>query len=249
MRTSRILSLPLLSFVLGACASVPDSSRVDYDPWEPLNRNLYVINDVSDRYLLKPVAKGYKAIVPDVLRQGVTNFSRNLTSPGNALNNFLQGKPRDGFSELSRFLFNSTLGIGGLIDIAGKGGLERKQEDFGQTLAVWGVPDGPFVMLPFLGPRTLRDAATIPAEFWTDPLWHYEVKSVRNKIEILRLINLRANLLNLDKFLEDSKDPYITMRESYLQNRRYEVYDGNPPADDDFYDDFEDFEDDTGVED
>ena len=98
-------------------------------------------------------------------------------------------------------------------------------------------------MVPFLGPRTLRHAVSIPLNFWADPLWHYEVTSVRNKLEILRLVNLRANLLDLDKFLEDSKDPYITLRESYLQNREFEIYDGDPPMDDDFYDEFEeDFE-------
>ena len=234
-----------LALLLSACASTPEGSRVDYDPWEPFNRQMYAINDFGDRYLLKPVAKGYDAILPDVVQTGVTNFSRNLTSPMSSLNNFLQGKPRDGFSELTRFLFNSTIGIGGLIDVAEMGGLERKYEDFGQTFAVWGVPDGPFVMVPFIGPRTLSHTASVPLNFWSDPLWHYEVRSVRNKLEILRLINLRANLLDLDRFLEDSKDPYVTLRESYLQNRQFEIYDGDPPMQDDFYEEFEeDFEDD-----
>lgn len=225
--------------VLGACATTPEGSHVDYDPWEPLNRQIFALNDVSDRYFLRPIARGYDAVLPDVVQTGVTNFSRNLRAPGSALNNFLQGKPRNGFSEITRFLFNSTIGIGGLIDVATIGGLERKDEDFGQTFAVWGIPDGPFVIVPFLGPRTLRGAAAIPLNFWADPLWHYENRSVRNQLEFLRLINLRANLLSLDKFLEDSKDPYVTLRESYLQNRRFDIYDGDPPMEDDFYDEFE----------
>jgi phospholipid-binding lipoprotein MlaA len=243
MPVERAGAIALLACVLGACATTPEGSRVDYDPWEPINRSIYTVNDVADRYLLKPVAKGYDAVLPDFAQTGVTNFSRNLLAPGSAINNFLQGKPRDGFSEITRFLFNSTIGIGGLIDVATMGGLEEKHEDFGQTFAVWGVPDGPYVMVPFLGPRTLTHAASIPLNVWSDPLWHYEVTSVRNKLEILRLINLRANLLDLDRFLEDSKDPYITLRESYLQNREFEIYDGDPPMDDDFYDEFEeDFE-------
>ncbi len=222
---------------------------MDYDPWEPLNRNIFAVNDFSDRYLLRPIARGYAAVLPDFAQTGVTNFSRNLRSPGSSLNNFLQGKPRAGFSELTRFLFNSTLGVGGLIDVATIGGLERKQEDFSQTFAVWGVPSGPFLIIPFLGPSTVRGATALPLEFWADPLWHYEVTSVRNKLEILRLINLRANLLSFDRFLEDSKDPYVTLRESFLQNRAFEIHDGDPPMDDDFYDDFEeDFEEDIDEE-
>ena len=246
MRTSRALIAAASALLVSACATVPEGSRVDYDPWEPLNRDIYAVNDFGDRYLLKPIAQGYDWILPDFVQTGISNFSRNLLAPGSAVNNFLQGKPRDGFSEISRFLFNSTLGIGGLIDVATIGGLERRYEDFGQTFAVWGVPDGPYVVVPFLGPRTLRDAAAIPLNFWADPLWHYEVRNVRNQLEVLRLINLRANLLRLDKFLDDSKDPYVTIRESYLQNRKFEIYDGDPPADDDFYDEFEeDFEEPT----
>lgn len=225
--------------VLGACAT-PEATRVPYDPWEPLNRASHEFNDFGDRYLIKPVAKGYKAVLPDFVRQGVTNFSQNLWAPSSALNNFLQGKPKSGFSELTRFLFNSTIGIGGLIDVSTYAGLERQEEDFGQTFAVWGIPAGPYVVIPALGPRTLRDAAAIPLNFLADPLWHYDVSSVRDRLYILRAINLRANLLNAEKFIEDSPDKYVTIRESYIQNREYEIYDGDPPEDDDFYDDFED---------
>ena len=159
-------------------------------------------------------------------------------APRSAVNNFLQGKPKQGFSEIGRFLFNSTIGIGGLFDVATANGIEEYREDFGQTFAVWGVPDGPYVMLPFLGPQTLRDAILLPVDIVVDPLFHYNNTSVRDKLYGVRLIDLRYRLLTADKFLDDSKDKYVTMRESYLQNREYEVYDGDPPEDDDFFDEF-----------
>jgi phospholipid-binding lipoprotein MlaA len=169
----------------------------------------------------------------------VTNFSQNLMTPSSSLNNFMQGKPRDGAGELLRFVINSTVGIGGLFDIASRSGIEPRTEDFGQTAAVWGVPDGPYVMLPFRGPSTLRDAVLMPLDFLVDPLYHVDDSSVRDPLYVLRIINLRARLLSLDDLLEDSADPYITLRESYLQNREFEIYDGDPPADDDdLFDEF-----------
>ena len=117
--------------------------------------------------------------------------------------------------------------------------MEEYREDFGQTAAAWGVPDGPYVVLPFLvGPQTLRDAVLLPLDIIVDPLYQYDNSSIRTKLYVVRLIDLRYRLLTASKFLEDSKDPYLTMRESYLQNREYEVYDGDPPVDDDFFDEF-----------
>ena len=222
----------------GGCASVPPEQRAESDPWEPLNRPLYSINTTIDKATLKPLAKGYQKILPQPARTGITNFAKNLVTPRSSLNNFLQGKPGRGFSELTRFLFNSTLGVGGLFDVATAVSLEAHPEDFGQTAAVWGVPAGPYVMVPFIGPQTLRDAVLLPVDIAADPLYHYENTSVRDKLYVLRLIELRARLLTAETLLEDSKDPYITTRESYLQNREYEVYDGEPPDDDDFFDEF-----------
>jgi phospholipid-binding lipoprotein MlaA len=153
----------------------------------------------------------------------------------------LQGKPRDGFSEMFRFIINSTFGIGGIFDIAGRNGLDAKNEDFGQTAAVWGIPQGPYVMLPFLGPQTLTDAILLPLDYGSDPLYYYEVRSYRDPITVLRIINLRARLLPLEEMLADSADPYVTVRESWLQNREFEIYDGNPPVDaeeEDLFDEF-----------
>lgn len=241
-RLRLVAAVGLMSFVLGACASVPEEQRTESDPWEPMNRTLYSVNTTIDNVSLKPLAKGYQKVIPRLARTGVSNFMNNLVTPRSAVNNFLQGKPKHGFTELVRFVFNSTMGIGGLLDLATDAGLEAHVEDFGQTAAVWGMPSGPFVMLPLLGPHTLRDAVFRPLDLAAHPLRYYENTSVRDKLQVLRIIDLRARLLSADKFLDDSKDPYITLRESYLQNREYQVYDGNPPEDDEFFDEFMDEE-------
>ena len=235
----RLFSVLAAAMFAGGCASMPEGERVEYDPWERLNRSVYAVNDVADRAVTKPIARGYTAVLPEPVRQGITNFSRNLLTPLYSVNNFLQGKPREGVGELIRLAVNSTVGIGGIFDVAAMNGLESHPEDFGQTAAVWGVPAGPYVVIPFLGPSTLRDAVLLPLDLQLDPLYHYDDASVRDRLYVLRLINLRANLLPLDDLLEDSADPYVTMRESFLQNREFEIYDGNPPSDDDeFFDEF-----------
>lgn len=203
-----------------------------------MNRSIFSANVAVDNVTLKPISKGYRKILPGPVRRGVSNFYRNLTTPSSALNNFLQGKAKHGFSEFGRFVFNSTVGIGGLIDVASASGMEEYEEDFGQTAAVWGMPDGPYVMLPFLGPKTLRDALMTPLDVVANPLFHYDVSSVRDPLVVLGFIDLRYRVLPIDKLLDDSKDPYVTLRESYLQNREYAVFDGDPPQDDDFYDEF-----------
>lgn len=238
MRACSAIVLATLALAMGGCASVPAEDRTESDPWEPMNRSLYSFNRGLDKVTTKPLARGYEKIVPRPVRTGVTNFFKNLRTPASSINNFLQGKPERGFSELGRFVFNSTLGVGGIFDIATAGGLEAHPEDFGQTAAVWGVPDGPYVMIPLLGPSTLRDAVLFPLSVVTNPLYHYDNTSVRDKLRILRVIELRARLLPLESTLEESKDPYITLRESYLQNREYEIYDGEPPEDDEFFDEF-----------
>ncbi|MCP5093428.1 MAG: VacJ family lipoprotein [Gammaproteobacteria bacterium] len=241
-RSPATLIALLLTSILCGCASVPEAQRADYDPWEALNRPIYSVNTAIDKVTLKPLAKGYEKVLPRPVRTGITNFMKNLVTPRSAVNNFLQGKPASGFSELGRFMINSTVGIGGLIDAAAAGGIEAQIEDFGQTAAVWGIPAGPYVVLPFLGPQTLRHAVLAPIDIASDLLYHYDNTSVRDKLYILRMIELRARFLTADKLLDDSKDPYITLRESYLQNREYRIYDGNPPEDDEFFDEFLDEE-------
>lgn len=242
------LVLPLLLLLTGCAGNTvrdesiaEDPVRSPEDPWEPLNRGMYSVHDTLDRYTLRLVARGYKAVIPDFARRGVTNFSRNLLAPRSMVNNFLQGKAGPGFSELARFIVNSTLGIGGLIDVATLQGRPAYDEDFSQTMAVWGVPEGPFVFIPILGPNTLLEAVTIPIDLASDLLFHYNNTSVRDKIYVLRAIDVRARLLTAETLLEDSQDPYLTLRESYLQNRRFQVYDGDPPTtqeEDDLFDEF-----------
>lgn len=232
------------------CASAPtspDASKIERspsDPWEPLNRTMYKTNGFLDRVTLKPIAKVYGKVVPKFIRRGIRNFSQNLLAPRNIVNNFLQGKA-DGFTQIGRFVINTTVGIGGLIDVATYIGIDVKNEDFGQTLAVWGIPDGPYVFIPILGPRTLRDAIVIPLDLAADPLLHYEDSSVRDKVYVVRAIDLRLKLLAAERQIESANDPYIRVREAYLQNRQFLIYDGDPPEDEDFDEFFDDeFEDD-----
>lgn len=242
-------SLLLVAMLAGGCASnsaVTDEGNVQtvapssVDPWEHTNRPIFRFNRKLDNVTLEPVASGYVKVIPLPIRRGVGNFYRNLRGPRNIINNFLQGKGVDGLSETGRFVINSTIGLAGLVDIASRLGLESHREDFGQTLAVWGVPDGPYVMVPFAGPQTLRDVFAFPMDVLVDPLWYYEHDTPRYALYALRFIDFRAGFLDLDDLLEKAFDPYVRLREAYLQNRHYEIHDGNPPVDDDFYDEFYD---------
>lgn len=239
VRTILAGALVLLLLAGGCAVNIPENAgSSDVDPWEPMNRRIDWFNSKVDRATLKPIAKGYNKVVPEFMRKGVTNFSTNLRGPLHIINNFLQGDAGEGASETGRFLVNSTAGVLGLFDVATRMGLERHEEDFGQTLAVWGVPSGPYVIVPFFGPQTLRDALALPLDFLADPLTYYEEDRVRYALWAVRVIDLRARLLGIEPFLEDSFDRYLAVRESYLQNREFEIYDGNPPEDEDFYDDF-----------
>ena len=240
---TRLATTAAFFSIVSGCASIPDEQRTASDPWEPMNRSLYAFNTTVDKATLRPVARGYRAILPAPARQGVSNFFSNLTTPRSIVNNLLQGKPRQGLTETLRFVVNSTVGIGGLIDVATAGGLEEHNEDFGQTFAVWGIPDGPYVMLPFLGPKTLRGAIATPLDMLADPVSHVDESSLRDKLVVMRIIDLRYRLLSVEGLLEESRDPYTTVRDSYLQNREFEIFDGEPPEDeDDFFDEFLDDE-------
>jgi len=236
------------------CASAPTSSdgskieRSSADPWEPLNRAMYESNGFLDRVTFKPMAKVYATIVPKFIRRGIRNFSLNLRAPLNIINNFLQGKA-EGFRQTGRFIINSTVGIGGFIDVATVAGIDVQREDFGQTLAVWGVPDGPYVFIPILGPLTLRDAVMVPLNLLADPLVYYKDTSVRDKVYLVRAIDFRELVLSTaDAQIKGAYDPYIRVREAYLQNRQFLIYDGDPPEDDDFDEFFDDELEDESLE-
>ena len=224
----RSLAALLLAALLAGCATTGD--RDPKDPWEGFNRKSYAFNEKLDEAVLKPAARGYVKVVPAFAREGVNNFFDNLDDIGTTLNNFLQGKPREGASDLGRFMVNTFLGVFGLWDIATPMGLEKHYEDFGQTLGVWGVQPGPYLVLPLLGPSTARDA---PAKV-VDPSWYYSEyvnpESIYWGLWGLDKVRIRANLFQSEKLLDEAAlDKYTFLRDAWLQRRRSMVYDGNPP--------------------
>lgn len=237
-----------LFLLLSGCASLPEGTeRSENDPWERYNRAVFAFNDSVDKAVLRPVAKGYRAVTPDPVEHAVSNFFDNLTYPLVILNQFLQGDFGDGARDTGRFLFNTVYGLGGIFDPATTIGLEQNNEDFGQTLAVWGVPDGPYFVLPFLGPSTVRDTAGTWVDSELDPMFEVFGEPEKYWLLGLRIVDLRAQLLDFDSQLNATYDPYTFMRDAVLQRRQYLIHDGNPPLTDDYYDDlyegFDDFED------
>lgn len=226
------LLLAVAMLALSGCASTP---RNPDDPLERYNRAMFAFNDGVDRAIVRPTAQVYEAVTPRFVRTGVGNFFGNLADVWIGLNNMLQGKVGDGMSDWMRFMVNSTFGIFGLLDIASEMGLQKNNEDFGQTLAVWGVGEGPYVVLPLLGPSTLRDTAALPLDMKGDPAWTVPHGQTRAAVTALRIVHGRAKLLPLDATIEDALDKYAFVRDSYLQRRRFLVHDGNPPVE---YEDF-----------
>ncbi len=200
------------------------------DPWESFNRPVFRFNDAVDTYALKPLAQGYRKVTPQFVETGVHNVFRNLWEVGNLANNLLQGKIHDAGVDTSRLLFNTTLGGLGFFDVATRMGLQRSDEDFGQTLGAWGVQSGPYLVLPLLGPSSLRDApAKIPDSYLT-PYPHIDHVPTRNVLRGVNVVDTRASLLDAERMV--SGDKYIFIRNAYLQNREFRVRDGD--VEDDF---------------
>lgn len=235
IQAARLLRVVLLACLtmLAACATAPDKKAEAHpdDPYEGFNRAMYRFNDAVDRAVLKPVSKGYQAVTPEPVQAGISNFFTNLAGPIVIVNDLLQAKFLQALADTGRFVVNTTVGIGGLFDPASKLGLEAHNEDFGQTLGAWGVPSGPYLVLPFLGPSTIRDTAGLYPDYHADPLSYYDNDPERYQLWALRLIDLRAGLLELDPQIQESFDPYAFIRDAYLQRRKFLVYDGNPPVD------------------
>jgi len=200
---------------------------------EPFNRKVYAFNDGLDKAVLKPVAKGYVAVVPGIARRGVTNFFNNLGVLVTTLNDALQLKGTKVPVDIARFLTNIFFGLGGLIDVATELKIEYRKEDFGQTLGYWGVGSGPYLVLPFFGPSSTRDAPGLAVDFVTSPLYYWDADwEVRWAVYGLDVVNTRANLLGAEKFLDTAAmDRYSFLRDTYLQRREYLIHDGTPPAD------------------
>lgn len=216
----------MLVAVLTGCAS----TAAPHDPLESYNRAVFKFNDTIDKAALKPVARTYRKITPSFVQSGIGNFFGNLNDVGTAANNLLQGKFEDGALDVVRVTANSTLGILGFFDIASDAGVPKHEEDFGQTLGRWGVPSGPFVILPLLGPSTLRDTAALPVDWAADPWSYKRPHRWRYAGTAVRLIDRRASLLDASNLLEEAAlDPYEFMRDAYLQRRQNRVYDGDPP--------------------
>lgn len=221
----------ILSLVLAGTAMAGDNPR---DPYEGFNRTMYTVNEAVDKAVIKPVGQGYDKAVPLPLKASVGNFFGNAGDLWIGANGALQGKFADAGIDIGRLLINSTIGIFGLFDVASELGLEKHEEDFGQTLAVWGVGDGGFVFWPIIGPRTVRDTAGWGVDYFADPIGYTRSIPVRNSMAALRFVDIRASLLPADKVVEEAAlDKYAYVRDAYLQRRRNQIFDGRPPRQDD----------------
>ena len=241
-----VLILVVAALGLSACATVPPKSDIaayeeykkNNDPLEPMNRGVFAFNTAIDNTLVRPVVKGYNKVAPEPLRHTVSNFLRNLKEPWTFINEILQGKPGDAIKTFSRFTLNTTLGIGGLNDLTDEVGMKHTEEDFGQTLGVWGAGEGFYLVLPGFGPSNLRDTAGIAADFQYDPVGHLLDKQDWGNnfflgIDLSAWIHKSSDLFDWrarnDDLLDDlyaAEDPYVTARSAYRQKRRFEISDG-----------------------
>ncbi|WP_454723417.1 MULTISPECIES: MlaA family lipoprotein [Cupriavidus] len=216
---------------MAGCATGPTANP--QDPIEPFNRQVFRVNDGVDKVVLKPVAQFYTDYVPSPIRTAIDNAFSNVSDVYSAINNLLQGKPTRAAEDTMRVAINSVLGIGGLIDIATPAGLPKYKEDFGQTLGVWGVPAGPYLVLPLFGPSTVRDTAGMLVDRQLDPLAYMDPVWARNTLTGVRIVSARASLLSASNLIEEAAlDKYSFLRDAYLQRRQYQIYDGNPPQSD-----------------
>jgi phospholipid-binding lipoprotein MlaA len=221
----RITILIVCASMIG-CASIPaGSERSPDDPWEPFNRSVFSFNESLDDYLLKPITKGYRFILPKPAQQGIDNFFGNYRDIYTSANNLLQGNLSMAFSDLMRVVVNTIFGLGGLFDVATPGGLEKHKADFGQTFGVWGIPSGPYVVLPFFGPSNVRDTFGTAVDLETDYLFRMLPNvALRNSLTALRIVNARNNYYEAGDLLEGAAlDKYTFTRDAYIQRRQYQI--------------------------
>lgn len=235
-RCWRPIGLALCVLALQSQAA-PVTALDPRDPWEAMNRRIYAFNDMLDTAVVRPVAQAYVRVVPGFARTGVHNFLGNLGDVWSMANSALQLKGQATAETLMRVSVNTVFGLAGVLDVASEMGLEKRKEDLGQTLGYWGVPSGPYVMLPLLGPSTLRDGLALPLDFKGDPAQNASDAATRNSLTVLRVTDQRASLLQtVDTVKQASLDPYTFVRDAYLQKRENDIYDGNPPSDFDYAD-------------
>ena len=229
----------LMSFLLFFMANTLAFAEEDVDPFEDINRTVYGFNETVDDNLLEPVSRAYKDHVPEVAQDGVSNFFGNLRDVSTLANQILQFKPVESIETLGRILVNSTIGLGGLFDVASDMGLTTDDEDFGQTMGVWGVEQGPYVVLPLLGPSTVRDGAGLFVDTTSDANMIDKTEGIGFiSSSTINIIDKRVELLPVTDMLDLSDDPYTMMRSSYLQKRKFDVFDGSLPVEEDEFDDF-----------
>lgn len=241
MRPSVLVTM-VLTLLLSACAHTGGvQEQADVDPWEPFNRKVFAFNEKVDQAVIKPVAKGYRRVVPSSVRKGVGNVFRNLAEPTTIVNDLLQGKFAQAGDDFFRFLINSTFGVLGWHDVATPLGMERHEEDFGQTFSVWGFARGPYLVLPLLGPSTVTDGiGYLPYTLYTDPRTMDGYTTQTFALLGADTVDSRARLLGASDVVELQLDPYVFRRETYLQRREQLIHDGDPPGDEfdeDFFDD------------
>ncbi len=217
----------IVACALSACVTLPPNSpRSPQDPWESWNRGVYKFNDALDRAVAKPVARAYVRVVPQPIRSGVSNFFANLHTPTVMINDALQGKFLAAANDLGRFVLNTTVGVGGLLDPATSAGLDRNDEDFGLTLGHWGVHPGPFVELPILGPSDMRDAPSKVVDAYTSPQQYVRNQYIKYGLYLPYLVDRRASLLPLNETLKNTYDPYAFVRDAFLARRAFLVSNG-----------------------
>jgi phospholipid-binding lipoprotein MlaA len=227
VKAKRLCAALLLAGTLAGCAT---SGGNPADPLEPLNRAVFGFNDAADRAVIKPVARAYRAVLPGVVRTGVSNFFSNLEDIWISMNDVLQGKFQQGVDDFGRFLFNSTFGVAGLFDFASDLGFPKHNEDFGQTLGSWGIGSGAYLVLPILGPSTIRDGFGLLLDTQADLVFQIDGVPVHNSLYATRAVGTRANLLDASSVIEQAAlDKYAFVRDAWLQRRRNLVYDGDPP--------------------
>jgi phospholipid-binding lipoprotein MlaA len=234
IKVSRVAGVLVAMVFVAGCSSVPKEYRDPRDPWQAYNRAMFKFNTDFDNAFVKPAAQAYQWITPEPVDRSITNFFDNVADATSAVNNALQFKLWRAGTDVGRVVINSTVGIVGLFDVASNLGLPSYKEDFGQTLGYWGIGDGPYFVMPIIGPSTVRDTFGFAGDVVIDPFFSIQKDKVYWGFVVLRVIDRRADLLAAGEILDEAAiDPYAFVRDAYLQKRRSQVFDGNPPAEED----------------